>query len=79
MSASISGQPGIPPFQGESVIRLSLGKQLVNLLQMVKRINTPLIPYHNDTFTIISLRFRASHKLRSYNAFSNSVVPFATP
>ena len=79
MSASISGRPGIRPLQGESVIRLSLGKQLVNLLQMVKRINTLLIPNHNDTFTIISLRFRASLKLRSYNAFSNSVVPFAKP
>ena len=29
---------------GESVIRLSLGKLLVNLLQVVKRTNTPLIP-----------------------------------
>ena len=27
-----------------SVIRLSLGKLLVNLLQVVKRTNTPLIP-----------------------------------
>ena len=29
---------------GESVIRLSLGKLLVNLLQVIKRTNTPLIP-----------------------------------
>ena len=29
---------------GESVIWLSLGKLLVNLLQVVKRTNTPLIP-----------------------------------
>ena len=29
---------------GGSVIRLSLGKLLVNLLQVVKRTNTPLIP-----------------------------------
>ena len=28
-----------------SVIRLSLGKLSVNLLQVVKRTNTPLIPY----------------------------------
>ena len=32
---------------GESVIRLSLGKLLVNLLQVVKRTNTPLIPYEH--------------------------------
>ena len=30
--------------RGESVITLSLGKQLVNLLQVVKRTNTALIP-----------------------------------
>ena len=43
-SAHISGRPAIPPFQGgESVIRLSLGKLLVNLLQVVKRTNTLLI------------------------------------
>ena len=29
---------------GEGVIRLSLGKLLVNQLQVVKRTNTPLIP-----------------------------------
>ena len=29
---------------GEGVVRLSLGKLLVNLLQVVKRTNTPLIP-----------------------------------
>ena len=29
---------------GKSVIKLSLGKLLVDLLQMVKRTNTPLIP-----------------------------------
>ena len=29
---------------GQSVLRLSLGKLLVNLLQVVKRTNTPLIP-----------------------------------
>ena len=29
---------------GESVVRLSLGKLLVNLLQVVKRTNTLLIP-----------------------------------
>ena len=44
-SARISGRPAIPPSQaGESVIGLSLGKLLVNLLQVVKRTNTPLIP-----------------------------------
>ena len=44
-SARISGRPAIPPFQGgRSVIRLSLGKLLVSLLQVVKRTNTPLIP-----------------------------------
>ena len=32
---------------GESVIRLSLGKLLVNLLQVVKRTNTPLITLTN--------------------------------
>ena len=31
----------------EIAIRLSLGKQLVNLLQVVKRTNTPLIPQRN--------------------------------
>ena len=42
----MSGRPAIPPFQGGRVIRirLSLGKLLlVNLLQEVKRTNTPLI------------------------------------
>ena len=40
----ISGRPPIPPFQGaESVIWLSLSKLLVNLLQVVKRTNTPLL------------------------------------
>ena len=34
---------GIPP-PPPPVIRLSLGKLLVNLLQVVKRTNTPLIP-----------------------------------
>ena len=44
-SAGMSDRPDIPPFQGgKSVIRLSLGKVLVNLLQVVKRTNTPLIP-----------------------------------
>ena len=45
-SARISGRPGIPPFQGprESAIRLSLGKLLANLLQVVKQTNTPLMP-----------------------------------
>ena len=43
-SARISGRPAIPRFTGESVMRLSLGKLLVNLLQVVKRTNTPLIP-----------------------------------
>ena len=46
-SARISGRPAIiPPFQGGgSVVRLSLGKLLlVNLLQVVKRTNTSLIP-----------------------------------
>ena len=33
-------------FRGESVIRLSLGKLLVDLLQMIKRINTPPMPQH---------------------------------
>ena len=42
-SARISGRPAIPPFQGGSVIRLSSGKLSVNLLQLVKRTNTPLI------------------------------------
>ena len=42
-SARISGRPAIPPFQGGRVfMRLSLGKLLVNLLQVVKRTNTPL-------------------------------------
>ena len=41
----MSGRPAIPPFQGgESVIRLSSSKLLVNLLEVVKRTNTPLIP-----------------------------------
>ena len=41
----MSGRPAIPAVSGgESVIRLSLGKLLVNLLQVVKRTNTPLIP-----------------------------------
>ena len=41
----IFGRPAIPPFQGGRVLtRLSLGKLLVNLLQVVKRSNTPLIP-----------------------------------
>ena len=31
-------------FRGGSAIRLSLGEQLVGLLQVVKRTNTPLIP-----------------------------------
>ena len=31
-------------YHTHSVIRLSLGKLLVNLLQVVKRTNTPLIP-----------------------------------
>ena len=31
-------------FQEGNAVRLSLGMQLVNLLQVVKRINTPLIP-----------------------------------
>ena len=31
-------------FDRSSVIRLSLGRQLVNLLQVVKRTNTALIP-----------------------------------
>ena len=40
-SARTSGRPAIPPFQGGwSVVGLSL----VNLLQLVKRTNTPLIP-----------------------------------
>ena len=45
-SARVPGRPVIPPFQGvgELFIRLSLGKPLVNLWQVVKRINTPLIP-----------------------------------
>ena len=42
-SARISGRPGIPPFQGERVIRFSLGELFVNFLQVVKRTNTPLI------------------------------------
>ena len=37
-AARISGRPRIPPFQGgKSVIRLNLGKILVNFLQVVKR------------------------------------------
>ena len=41
----MSVRPAIPPFQGgKSVIRLSLGKLLVDHLQVVKRTNTPLIP-----------------------------------
>ena len=54
-SARVSGPPAIPPFQGgESVIRLSLGKLLVNLLQVVKRTNTPLIPQQmaSSTYTM---------------------------
>ena len=44
-SARISGRPAISPFQGGKVlVRLSLGKLLVNLLQVVKRTNTPLVP-----------------------------------
>ena len=31
-------------FRGKSVVKLSLGKLLVDLLQVVKRTNTPLIP-----------------------------------
>ena len=34
-------------FKGESGIRLSFGKLLVNLLQVVKRTNTPLITLTN--------------------------------
>ena len=41
-SARVSGRPAIPPFQGVgSAIRLSLGKLVVNLVQVVKRTNTP--------------------------------------
>ena len=40
-SVRISGRPALPLNGGESVIRLSLGKLLVNLLQVVKRTNTP--------------------------------------
>ena len=48
----LTGPPEYPADQlsrrlrGESVIRLSLGKLLVNLLQVVKRTNAPLIPQH---------------------------------
>ena len=51
-STGISGRPAIPPFRGgESVIRLSLGKLLVNILQVVKRTNTPLIPEQIPVFS----------------------------
>ena len=41
--ARISGPPAIPPFQGgREFISLSLGKLLVNILQVVKRTHTPL-------------------------------------
>ena len=39
---------GIPQLQSDCVIRLSLGKLLVNLLQVVKRTNTPLISSTNS-------------------------------
>ena len=47
----LTGPPYIRPTYpagsgGESVVRLSLGKLLVNLVQVVKRTNTPLIPQH---------------------------------
>ena len=43
-SARVSGRPGIPPFQGGKsvIVRLSLGKLLVNFLQVVKRTSTLL-------------------------------------
>ena len=37
------------------VIWLSLGKLLVNLLQMVKRTSTPLIPYHYGEGYLVQL------------------------
>ena len=41
-------------FRGRGIIRLSLGKQLVNLLQVVKRTHTPQIPiYFNKIFDLI--------------------------
>ena len=44
-SARISGRSAYPAvLGGKSVIRLSLGKPLVIILQGVKRTNTPLIP-----------------------------------
>ena len=54
-SARTSGRPAIPPFQGgkKSVIRLSLGKLLVNLLQVVKRTNTPRITQHGVIISMI--------------------------
>ena len=46
-SGRVSGRPCIPPFQGGSVLRVGLGKlSLVNLLQVVKQTNTPLLIIH---------------------------------
>ena len=49
-AGTLTGPPVYPAdllsrrFRGGSGIRLSLGKLLVNLVQMVKRTNTPLTP-----------------------------------
>ena len=55
-SARISGPTCYPAVSGgESAIWLSLGKLLVNLLQVVKGTNTPLIPQPMIIVTIIIL------------------------
>ena len=55
-SARIFGRPTTSPFQEERVyLYCSLGRRLVNLLQAVKWINTPLVPQHPHVHTIHSV------------------------
>ena len=67
-SIRMSGRSAIPPFQGGRVfIRLSFGRQLVNILQVVERTNTPLIPQHMASSA--GLAHRSVGRIPRTNAF----------
>ena len=42
--SGLAHDSSVDPMARRTVVRLSLGKLLVNLLQVVKRTNTPLVP-----------------------------------
>ena len=56
-------------FKGASVLRLSLGKLLVNLLQVVKRTNTPLITLITHCCPSLSSRAWSASYVGAFHTF----------